>query len=175
MTAPAPARIVTHADLDFLRLGAVHEISHLVVADVCGLKSTYTEIKRTITGKVKGGTMTDPDASGWQRAPGCPDCYQPDQEQIRALLLCCLGGIEGVRAWFDLVYGADSVNGVTPEWGACDDLRDFRTFARCYGFWGMKLSTGQEQAAQLVRRNWMRIERGAGLLYQRRRLVAEQV
>lgn len=176
MTAPPrSAEIESPPVLDMLMLAAVHEVTHLVVADVSGLKCSWLKIRRTLFGDdINGWTWPDMQASGWATDPDDPRLMMPTPEQVRAFQLCCQGGAAGVKYWFARTWQATNVSGVRWDHGSRCDMRAARMCAQHFDT-GLSIAAGHVEALRLTHLNWLRIARGAQLLYRRRSMPAKKV
>jgi hypothetical protein len=162
--------------LDKLKLAAVHEVSHRVIADVSGIKCSWMKIRRHFfSGEVSGGTFSsssDMEASGWKTDPDDPRYFKPTPEQCLAFYHVCIAGGIGVKYWFIRGWQDTSVDGVPWNYGTRCDMRMAREVAHY-----AKLNTAAcpGRVMTLVHQNWPRIARGAQLLHRIRSLPARRV
>lgn len=161
---------------NYLLMAAYHETCHCMVAEVSGLRTGDMWIKNKFFGGCEGATSIDlGNTAGVYIDPDDPRMYHVEPEHVHAFLLCCVAGWRGVAHWFREIQGTEEeILGVSPDWGAGDDLRMFNCVNRGEGA-GLSKHRAAAEADRLIAMHWLRIAGSAGRLYSRKRLDASKV
>lgn len=166
-----------HEQVNTRLVAALHEISHCVVAETSGLRTSDIWIKRQFFGGgCEGATSIDlGNTAGVYIDPDDPRMYHVEDEHVHAFLLTCIAGWRGVAHWFRELQGDEQeMLGITPDYGCRSDFRMFDCVNRGEGA-GLSRHRAATAADRIIAMHWSRITTAAGQLYTRKRMDASKV
>lgn len=184
--SPAPVKVIPPPtpidEIDVLDRLAVHEVSHVVVAEAVGMPMKSMDISKGFLGLGGSGCAKhDWDAVAQRRKKdGLGEGAISDQE-FHGVLLSCVAGARATALWLTTRHWWDEGDAWRLTRGeSVDDYRQFRELAPYAGTgddpsWVMDESRASQEADELISVNWGLILWGAGELRERRKMTVREL